>query len=994
MRTQIAVTVIALTLIAGAAFAQQNLAATPSFEAGDDAPDGWTLSEEGGGYWAEDGRTGERSVAVTGLEPTTSYWSNDGVPFEPWQLYQVSVYAKSLPGTSGQSLIVGPNFANRDMPVPGEDWEERSFIFVAPQNAASGYLRVGHWKVDGTVLFDDVSVTPAQAVHISRGDLTLGEGETLMGDAYRFAPRLNYLGSNYARPLHRLTAGFNTHRWVFGPGREVCYRFALPDVRQASAEVSLAVRWHAGGDCVVEASNDDENWVEVGRLSAVGEGRWAVPAELFPADEVFVRFRSPGDGEQGLTDSSPGSFQVHGFEYDATLDRDMGQLRGATHFVVPEITDGRVDVAVESLGEMLPGGENEVRLQLRAREATDATARLVISEPDGSERVVATDRALGVDEPQTVTLSYDVIQVGAHSARVEVLVEDETLMAAEVPFTVPEMYRSDFGYPVASDDAADLWWCESTYKVMRERPAPQGGPEPLTLDAARNEWEALQVVVRPKGEMEPLEAEISDFAGPRGAVIAADSVDILEVAYVPVHSPSDRQGSVGDWPDPLPPLEDPLALEARRNQPLWVRVHVPDDARPGSYRAELRLTAGDWEQTVPIALRVRDFTLPDGLQFVHTEGLITGHLPKYHHLENDEQMREVFDLYIQNFVEHGVDPYHPMALGNMEAELVGEGDEMRVEVDFTQFDREMERYVDQFGVRHFRLTPRWMPRKDAPGQVGPYTQGDPQYDRIMGGYLKQIHDHLIEKGWIDTAIAYWIDEPAPEHYENVQYGMRLFDEYAPQINRLLTEQPEPDLFGFVDTWCPVLHRAEPEILQQRIAAGDDAWFYVCTGPKAPHAGLFIDHNAIDLRVWTWMAWKWNITGSLIWRANYWTSATAPDEGLQDPWADPMSYRARGGGHWGNGDGRLIYPPRVDPNEPHEPVISGPIDSIRWEMLREGFEDYEYFAMLSRLAEGDEEAAALLTVGPEIVESSSEFTRDPQPLYERRAAIAEAIERLQ
>jgi hypothetical protein len=225
--------------------------------------------------------------------------------------------------------------------------------------------------------------------------------------------------------------------------------------------------------------------------------------------------------------------------------------------------------------------------------------------------------------------------------------------------------------------------------------------------------------------------------------------------------------------------------------------------------------------------------------------------------------------------------------------------------------------------------------------------------------------------------------------------MRLFDEYAPQINRLLTEQPEPELIGYVDTWCPVLHRVVPEGLQERIAAGDDAWFYVCTGPKAPHAGLFIDHNAIDLRVWTWMGWKWDIIGSLIWRANLWTSGGYPGEGLQDPWTDPMSYRVRGGGYWGNGDGRLIYPPRVDPNQPHEPIISGPIDSIRWEMLREGFEDYEYFVMLQDLVADrpNAEAEALLAVPEHVAASSSDFTRDPQPLLAHRRALARAIEQL-
>ncbi len=103
----------------------------------------------------------------------------------------------------------------------------------------------------------------------------------------------------------------------------------------------------------------------------------------------------------------------------------------------------------------------------------------------------------------------------------------------------------------------------------------------------------------------------------------------------------------------------------------------------------------------------------------------------------------------------------------------------------------------------------------------------------------------------------------------------------------------------------------------------------------------------------------------------------------------------GGGYWGNGDGRFIYPPNVDPNSEHEPILCGPVDSLRWEMLREGLEDYEYFALLKRLLreKPDGEAAKLLTVPEDVMVSPRDFNRDPQAMYSHRRALAEAIERL-
>jgi len=98
----------------------------------------------------------------------------------------------------------------------------------------------------------------------------------------------------------------------------------------------------------------------------------------------------------------------------------------------------------------------------------------------------------------------------------------------------------------------------------------------------------------------------------------------------------------------------------------------------------------------------------------------------------------------------------------------------------------------------------------------------------------------------------------------------------------------------------------------------------------------------------------------------------------------------------NGDGMLIYP---------GPDIT-PVSSIRLEIIRDGIEDYEYLALLSRLVtqsrtlpgrkqprEVLRRAEDLLTVPAEMSRSMTEFTKDPDMILERRRAIADAIESL-
>lgn len=107
--------------------------------------------------------------------------------------------------------------------------------------------------------------------------------------------------------------------------------------------------------------------------------------------------------------------------------------------------------------------------------------------------------------------------------------------------------------------------------------------------------------------------------------------------------------------------------------------------------------------------------------------------------------------------------------------------------------------------------------------------------------------------------------------------------------------------------------------------------------------------------------------------------------------------------WGNGDGRFSYPPEAAADGKQDgPVLDDPVPSIRMEMLRDGLEDYEYFAMLKRLlaAKGEQlpaakraEYEALLTVPQDVTRTMTEFTKDPAPYESHRLKLAAAIAEL-
>jgi hypothetical protein len=229
---------------------------------------------------------------------------------------------------------------------------------------------------------------------------------------------------------------------------------------------------------------------------------------------------------------------------------------------------------------------------------------------------------------------------------------------------------------------------------------------------------------------------------------------------------------------------------------------------------------------------------------------------------------------------------------------------------------------------------------------------------------------------------------------------------------MLTEEPnDNELLGTVDIWCPVSPNYDHEAAERRRVHGERFWWYVCTGPKAPYCTLFIDHPATELRVWLWQTWQRKISGILVWSSTYWTSSAAFPDKPQNPYEDPMGYVSgystpRGTKrYWGNGDGRFVYPPEaaaVPGASGSDPVIEPPVSSIRWEMLREGIEDWEYLYLLRELLGQRRQELSpkqvkryqrLLEVPESITKDMTTFTTDPGPIYTRRAEVAQAIERL-
>ncbi|MBN1460578.1 MAG: DUF4091 domain-containing protein, partial [Armatimonadetes bacterium] len=946
-----------------------------------------------------------------GLGTDTSWWATkSSLPLEANRLYRLSFWVKKDAQTVGGTAIAGLEAVNRDFPAE-VTWSRKQFYFRTPDIAMSTALfRLGQWHVKGKLFFDDVTVTPALAVvKSSQGpSMELGEGESIVKGQYTASHPLSSVGSTNFRCLDRFTAHFNTNRWVFSGSQQVTYRHAVGRLRQEGPEVEVTVNLHERGSLRVLASSDGQMWAEIGTVDSEGTVAFPVPRELLPAREVWVRLIATADA----------ALQVNGYTYGCRMPEaaSVQEVTGSTSYLALTHTSPDLAVTVADLGELRPGAQRPVDMVLTNDGARRSFLVTLTIEKDG--RVVdetETRFSLSPGGLRRALLPYVLSAAGEHVLRLQ-CVDAQTrqvLWAGETQFLVSPLYDASGGAVVHAQNGLTVWWCEPERKVSRGRAAPTDREEVVRIQAAGNEYEAVQVVCQAQSPIRGLVLRAGELGGPNGNRISADEVSLRTVAYVYTEVPTDELGAVDWWPDPLPTHDSPLDLEPNTNAPFWVTVHIPRGTPAGEYQGTLR---AEWEgghAEIPLLVHVWGFDLPDDTHLRSGFGLSSGGLRRYHNITDSDELRRLYQMYLKDFADHRLSPYDVGA--DIKVDWTREqGLGLWPKLDFAEFDRAANFAINTLGFNGFRLSLEGLGRGNFHsrrlGRIGPYEQGTPEHEASFTRYSQAVQRHLQEHGWLDEAYVYWFDEPEEKDYGFVREGMELIHRAAPKLTRMLTQHPDPRLYGAVDLWCLPTYTLTPTTMEGSGTADDEFWWYLCTQPKAPYFGLFLDHYGTELRVWPWASWKYGLDGVLVWQTVYWNSETAyPGASLQNPWEDPMSWKSGYGlsrgerEGWGNGDGRFLYPPNRDPGDDDTRYLSAPVPSIRWELLRDGMEDYEYLWLLQQevdrlrkagvAPEVYEHAAALLAVPAEVCNSLTEFATSPEPIHTHRAKVAAAIEEL-
>lgn len=532
-------------------------------------------------------------------------------------------------------------------------------------------------------------------------------------------------------------------------------------------------------------------------------------------------------------------------------------------------------------------------------------------------------------------------------------------------------------FAASNADNILLGYASGMEKVLPHVPIFRPLPETIRIEAARNEKEAVQLIVMPYGkDAKNVSVKLTAFEGPAGklpaSAMSAVPVGFVETKFVP-HSGSKH---VGFWPDPLMSFLETAEVKPGDAQPFWIKADISANQPAGVYAGKAEVMVdGKTAYAAPVSVRVRDFTLPNrsmlplAVTFWPSDSLMPQCNPEFSPAERDKpatpsrawkkHKKEWRDMLAGYYLM--IDTLYEYGGWNPELDLFAELEE-----------------DGKLGM--FNL-----------GYYGPATEDpadnygmQPTIDRIRPRYEK-----AKELGLLKYAYIYGCDEANASTFAAVNRAAEILKKEFPDVPIFTTAYDESygtdGRLGEIDWFCPLTPKFDAEKAETARKAGKQVWWYICLAPVRPYANNFIEADAIEIRLLMGaMSAKYRPDGFLYYQTSLWNNTTPISSG---PYTDWVAQSFPGY----NGDGNWTYP---GPD-------ATPLGSIRLENFRDGLEDYAYVKILEQKLDAakksganpqwQKEAQAALAVPASVAENMTEYTRNPEQLKAWRSRLADLIE---
>lgn len=504
---------------------------------------------------------------------------------------------------------------------------------------------------------------------------------------------------------------------------------------------------------------------------------------------------------------------------------------------------------------------------------------------------------------------------------------------------------------------------------------PIGAATACSISGVRNEQQSFQIGVASVNDITGLSIKVEHLISEKGDTLSAENIRIRYVRYVPVQqarselSWSARSedvygrevsgfGAPNVVADPLVDLPE-VDVPACRAQPVWFTLQIPASQAPGAYLGTLHIHT---DQHRDAALRLTVNVLPPVLPsppdyrfFLdvwfnpNAVAVANGLVPW-----SEEHWTQV-ELYLKDLASRGAktatalivpDPWSIGWLGGSRHSQTGIGYLTMVSwlrdssgqwsFDYSLFDRfvdacfrhGIDRRIDAFTLTPFDHKGAWQihfqHKENHAADTLFFDPADAEYKRIWKIFLRDFENHLTQKGWLNKTYL-GFDESPREVLDEI---LDIVAESAPVFLRQLSIAGKLDaeslaashaiFYDFLPNSLTEKTKTASILKKRRGESNKTTTFYLCGNPA--HPNTFTYSPSIEARMIPWLSAFYRLDGYLRWAYNSWPDA--------DPYSHPVF-------NFIQGDDYYIYPGK-----------DGPVSSIRWELLREGIEDFELLKVIS------------------------------------------------
>jgi hypothetical protein len=426
--------------------------------------------------------------------------------------------------------------------------------------------------------------------------------------------------------------------------------------------------------------------------------------------------------------------------------------------------------------------------------------------------------------------------------------------------------------------------------------------------------------------------------------------------------------------------EKQINIKEKSYQSVWLTISIPETAGSGTYLGKITVKTNMEEQSLPVSITVYPLTLPEKRHLKVVEWYNTEGFARFHGIK-EEYSPAWFDMlrkYADNMVAHRQNIFQDP----MDAIAISKSKSGELEFDFTRFDQIADVFWNT-GKMDFLETgelttfgeKQWSSTKISLQDFSVKNAENGQKIKMAGKdvipfLLPSFESHLRQKGWLSKTLFGIKDEPSLHNSLSWQEASSYMHKYAPDLIRIDAIETT-NLLNEIEVAIPKLDHFSTwnktyEEWQQK---GHELWFYtvgIYQGSLFPNKT--IDVPLGDSRILHWMNYKYDATGYLHWGWNQWTENPYKEVGMHI------------------GDGWHVYP-----------VKDGVVNSLRWEQMRNGIQDYEYFWMLENKIKSlrDSLGTRFSWINPKqggkeisgnVIKGFAEHSDDPQVLYKSKMEL--------